>query len=179
MFNTGIEITPAQDLMRALRIKVAAIQDEIRAAIKGPIQQDVQNFVDRRLGQEAEQPKHPFAFATLGSRGWYFLAMRKGLFDSQTWDDAGGQWQRTGTLPKGWVVELDPRTTRVDTIMTISNQALDEKGDEYSQAVYGPMAVPGHDETGWGAIVDDTIDDIVDLVESELQDALDQALSNF
>lgn len=179
MFNVGVEIMPALELLKDIRRKTSAIADDVREAVKGPIAKQTQDLADKLLSKPASEPEHPFLFASANSRAFYFAAMKNGLFDSQSWNKDGGQWSRTGTLESGWLVEIDPRTTRVNTIMTITNAAVDEKGDSYSQAVYGPEPVPGHAVTGWENIVDDNIDAIVDSVEQALQDALDNALAAF
>jgi hypothetical protein len=174
-----VEFNPdiAFDVLRDIRSKVRAIREPVREALKGPITDEVRAFVDEYIAPyPAADPIHPFQFATPRSRAWYFAAMRLGFFTTQQWDDAGGQWQRTYTLHDAWQVETNMSAN--EGFISIKNEAVDEKGDTYPKAVLGPDAVPGHAEI-WDADPGVRLDELSAMVEEQLLDALDEALSGF
>jgi len=175
----SVEYNPsvAVDVLRDIRQKVAAIREPIYEAVHGPIHEAVVEVVNDRFAPPPGDVVHPFDFATLPSRNWYFWMKRTGQIPGQDWDPNGGQWDRTDKLESSWVVSEN--TSANDTFLTIENDAVDWKGDNYAQAVYGPDAVPGHENTGWGNDFEDAENEIADLVEDMLLEALDEALGAF
>jgi hypothetical protein len=176
-FSVDYNVTPAVDILRNIRSKVAAIREPIFAEVNGPIRDAVANDVNTLVAPAPNPVKYLFEFATLPSRNWYFWMKRTGQIPGQDWDPSGGEWDRTGTLESGWDVSVN--TSANEAFMTLENDALDFKGDNFAQAVYGPDAVPGHEDTGWGENFDDALDQIADHVEDLLLEALDRALADF
>jgi len=178
MYSIDYDISPARDVLRRLRDFSSAISSEVYAAVHGEIHSRVEDDVLELLAKyPAQDAVHPFSFATEDSRRFYFAAKRLGLFDTQDWDEADGGWERTGTLADSWVVSEN--TSANTSFISISNNAVDEKGDEYAEAVYGPDPVPGHEATGWGDDQAAALDTILDHVQEGLLDALEEAIRNF
>lgn len=182
-FDITFDIRPALDLLRNVRSKVAAIQDTVRDEVKGSIRERVLDQTIKFIAPYPPRIGGDFVFATAKSRRWYIMARRKGWFEEQSTEY--GPWQRTLNLQAGWTVELDPRTTRVNTIMRIANTAADdphggERGPaHYSQAVYGPDAVLGHAQNGWGDGFAAQIATITEGVELDLVEILQETMEDF
>lgn len=177
-YEVEYDATPVKELLRTLREKSITIREQIMQYAQADMKQNVQDDVLEYMAPYPANPAvHPFMFATDKSRAWYFWAMRTGFFSSQEWDDAGGGWQRTETLLNSWYVDVSDQFK--GTLVHIGNNAVNEFGDEYSQAVYGPDAVQGHVNTGWEQDFSDALDKITDGMTGDLLDALETALSEF
>lgn len=177
-YSVEYNVSPAVDILRSIREKVAAIRTPVFEEVRGPIRDYVLSDVQRFVAAYPGDSKFTYKmFATDRSMRWYFWAKRTGRMADQSWDEIGGSWERTGTLETSWNVGVN--VTANEAFMTIENDAQDYKGDNYAQAVYGPDAVEGHIETGWGAEIDESIEAITNNVEDMLLDALDRALEGF
>jgi len=176
-FDFTIDVKPSIDLLREIRSKVAAIQDEVREQVKGPIRDHVLEDTRKSIAVYPPRTGLPFEFATERSRRWYIANRRAGTFLSQPLEVT--PWERTLDLQDGWTVEVDPRSTRVNTVMAITNTATDELGRQYSQAVYGPDPVPGHADTGWPDGLEEKADAILEGVDLDLTSFLQETLEAF
>lgn len=185
-FDVKLDIKPAHDLLVQVRATVEAIQEDVRNAARGEIKDHVEQDVQTLLtSAPAQQNTYGFVFATERSRNYYLMARRKGFFPGQGDVASTGPWERNGNLENSWAVEVDERTVRVNTLMRIYNTAESENtdpnhtGEAFSKAVYGPDAVLGFVDMGWGLYVDDAVDEIVDHVTEDLQNVLDRALRSY
>lgn len=176
-FSVEYDVAPAVELLREIRSKVAAIREPIFEAVHGPIRDAVLSDVDDLIAPAPGPAVHEFEFATVASRNWYFWAKRTGKIPGQSWDRADGGWERTERLETSWNVTVNVSAN--EAFMTIENDAVDYKGDNYAQAVYGPDAVPGHEITGWGETIDDGLEKISESLDQLLGEALDEALAEF
>lgn len=176
-FNVSYDVNPALQLLRDIRHSVEVVRDVVREDLKGPIRDHVQADVKSLIAPYPERDNEEFQFATPGSRIWYIIARRTGVFASQGLDY--GPWSRTYNLEDSWNVEIDPRSTAVNTVLTITNTAVDELGRSYAKAVYGPDAVPGHAATGWGDNIPAAMDAVVDHIDLDLTEILQEALWGF
>lgn len=176
-FDFTIDLNPSLSLLREIRTKVAAIQDEVREEVKGPIRDHVLEDTRKEIAPYPPRTGLPFEFATAQSRAWYIVNRRQGTFLSQPMEVT--PWERTLELQDSWVVEVAPRSTRVNTVMVISNQAVDELGRSYAQTVYGPDPVPGHSDTGFGLDFDAKTDTILEGIDLDLTSFLQETLEAF
>lgn len=176
-FDVNYNVGPAVSFLRDLRQRVAAIRGPVFEKAQGELRDKVEEIVKSDVAIAPGPAIHPFAFKSKNSMIKYLVLKRTGLLPGQTWDNAGGQYDRTQNLETSWKVDVNVSAN--EAFMTIGNDAIDPLGRSYSQAVYGPDAVEGFIETGWGAQIDDAISRIADTVESDLGDALERAFTAF
>ena len=176
-YGITLSVAPALAILQDIREKVAAIREPIFAAVHGRIHDDVASEVDKRFAPYPGEVVHPFVFATDKSRAFYFWALRTGRIPGQTYDSADGSYERQGTLAESWQVDED--VTANEAFMTVSNNAIDGKGDSYAQALYSADdPVLGHAITGWYLDPRDS-DAIADVVTWDLLDVLQNSMREY
>lgn len=176
-FDIALDVAPSLEGLRDIRQKVSAIRTPIFEEVRGPIRDEIAKDVDRIIAPAPQPAVHEFDFSTPESRAWYFWAKRTGQIPGQDWDPVDGTWARQQILETSWQVSVNVSAN--EAFMTIGNDAQDYKGDNYAQAVYGPDAVPGHANTGWGEEMDAEVDKVIDHLDEMLYDALDRALAGY
>lgn len=176
-YDVVYDVAPAVEILRELRQKVAAIREPIYNDVRGPIRDEIAKDVDTFIAPPPGNVVHPFVFMSEASWKWYMWAKRTGEIPGQSWNDEDGSYTRQHVLETAWNIAVN--VTSNSAFMSIENDAVDYKGDNYAQAVYGPDPVTGHEDTGWGADFDAQMERIADHLGDMLLESFDDALGAF